>query len=63
MLYADRAKRSVVQVASDRKQRTTQGPIYKVSMDEARCGAVSQTVNSCAAHDWGQVLMFQGKIG
>ena len=25
--------------------------------------AVSQAVNGCAAHDWGQVLTFQGKIG
>ena len=25
-------------------------PIYKVLMDEARCGAISQAVNGCAAH-------------
>jgi hypothetical protein len=31
-------------------------PIDKALMDEARCGAVSQAVNGCAAHSWCRVL-------
>ncbi len=29
----------------------------------AAFGAAFQDVNGCAAHDWGQVLTFRGKIG
>jgi hypothetical protein len=25
--------------------------------------AGSSMINGCAAHDWGQVLLFEGKIG
>ncbi len=30
---------------------------------QAAFGAAFQDVNGCAAHDWGQVLTFRGKIG
>jgi hypothetical protein len=34
-------------------------PIYKVLMDEARCGAVPQTVNGCAAQHSRQLPFFK----
>ena len=37
--------------------------IYKNGAQQSASGAVFQTLNSCAAHDWGQMLMFEGKIG
>ncbi len=35
--------------------------IYKNGAQQSASGAVCQAVNGCAAQDWGQVLMCEGK--